>query len=402
MFPFFNDKTATFSVIAKTFYGLEEVLAKELFALGAKDIEVLNRSVIFDGDLSLLYRANLHLRTALRLIVPFYTFRIRNEQDIYDELVALPWHEQLTDEQTFAIDIVSSSPLIKNSHYAMHLAKDAIADQIRRQRETRPSVDTKNPTLRINLHIFKNECTLSLDSTGESLHKRGYRLESNEAPMNEVLAAGLIMLSGWQRDSHFVDAMCGSGTILIEAAMYAHRIAPANARLDFDFMQWPNFDQALWDKTKEESENEELDEFEHYILGSDISERNIQISRQNLKRAGLLGKVSLMCQDIADFEPPQGEPGVCVMNPPYGERMHTSSVENLFRTLGDRFKKYFQGYTVWLISSDELAFKSIGLKPKQKIPLFNGALECRFQSYELYEGKFLKPESPKEEEEETQ
>ncbi|TAF34477.1 MAG: class I SAM-dependent RNA methyltransferase [Cytophagales bacterium] len=402
MIAFLADKKPQFSIIAKTFFGLEDVLARELFDLGASDVEVLNRSVIFEGSLEVLYKANLHLRTALRLIVPFYTFRVRDEQDIYDELVTLPWHDYLTADQSFAVDVVINTPLIKHSQYAMHLAKDAIVDEIREKTGARPSVDLKTPHLRLNLHVFKDVCTLSLDSTGDSLHKRGYRQETNEAPINEVLAAGMVLLSGWQRDCDFIDPMCGSGTILIEAAQYAHRIAPAQARMDFDFMKWPNYDEALWLKIKEEADNNELEEFDHYILGSDISERNINICKQNVRRAGLQGKISLFRKDFLEFEPPQTERGVCVMNPPYGERMATDEIENFYKSIGDTLKKKFKGYKAWLICSNEFALKHVGLKAKDRMTLYNGALECKYHSYELYEGSYQKPSSSDESGAETE
>lgn len=371
-------------LIIKTLAGLEEVLAEEFRALGAESVVVGKRAVEGEGDLRLLYRANLELRTALRVLRPIYMFTADDEGAFYNLLLEYNWSEVMDVDDTFAIDAVTYSKVFTHSQYIALKTKDAIADWFRARSGRRPSVDVERPNLRFNVHVAGNQVTVSLDSSGESLHKRGYREETGPAPINEVLAAGLVLLSGWKKDSAFIDPMCGSGTIPIEAALYAWNIPPQWYRDDFAFMRWSNFDPMLWASVRTAA-RDAMTTFSHSILGYDKNYRAIQAAEANAKKARLEGKVRFERRRFETLVPP-AEKGIIVMNPPYDARLEERNIEGLYQMIGDRLKQAFRGYTAWIISANMEAMKSLGLRTSRRIPLFNGPLECRFVQVELYEG----------------
>jgi putative N6-adenine-specific DNA methylase len=370
--------------VAKTFQGLEPVLAKELETLGAWNIKILKRAVSFDASKVLLYKANLHLRTALRILQPLTTFTANSEEDLYKSVKAFDWSHFLNPDQTLAIDAITYSDIFKNSKYVSLKTKDAIADQFRERTGKRPSVDIENPTLLINVHIAQNKVTLSLDSSGESLNRRGYRTGEHPSPINEVLAAGMILMTGWDGKEPFIDPMCGSGTFVLEAAMIAANIAPNLKRKAFGFTRWNNFDAELWAKIKSDAEAM-IKTPEAKISGSDISLQSIDIARQSALDYGLKQYIHFEKMAFDELKP-YGKKGIVVMNPPYGERLKTRDIVQLYIGIGDQLKRNFSGYDAWVISSNIEALKLIGLKPEAKYTLFNGALECRFVKFSLYEG----------------
>jgi putative N6-adenine-specific DNA methylase len=376
-----------FKMIAKTIFGLEEVLSTELQRLGARNVEVHNRAVSFTGDKGFMYKANLCLRTALRVLVPIETFKVTDEKSLYDSIQAINWEDYIDVTDTIAIDTVLNSELFTHSQYLSQKAKDAVVDQFRAKHGERPSVDLDRPTLRINLHIFQDTCSVSLDSSGESLHKRGYRDKTNLAPLNEVLAAGLVLLSGWDKRSTFIDPMCGSGTILIEAALIANNIPPGYYREEYGFERWKKFmpfDEELYNTIFDSAINK-ITNLEQKIVGGELSPNVAKKAKENIKHAKVDDIVSIKNCDLKDFEVPPGR-GVVIINPPYGERMDKDNIEELYKMMGDTFKKSFSGYDCWILSSNMEAFKHVGLRPSRKIVLFNGQLECRFMKYEMYQG----------------
>lgn len=368
----------------KTFAGLEQALAGELTALGAENVQTGNRAVECTGDLTLLYRANYCLRTALRILVPIRSFQARHDNTLYRQVQKIDWETYLGLEDTFAVDATVHSPHFRHSKYAALRTKDAIVDQFRRKTGQRPNVDTQTPTLRIHLHISNENCIISLDSSGDALYKRGYRTDSLEAPINEALAAGLILCSGWQRDCPLIDPMCGSGTIPIEAALYAYNLPPQIARRQFGFMNWRDFDAGLWQNVRETALAAATD-FSYPIYGFDKNFQAIRISQHNALAAHLEGKIIFERKVFEKLEPPVEE-GLIIMNPPYDERLAEDNIEALYQSIGDRLKQAFSGFEAWIISSNTAALKKVGLRPSQKLTLFNGPLECKFQKYELYRG----------------
>lgn len=376
-----------FKMIAKTIFGLEEVLSTELLRLGAKNIEVHNRAVSFTGDLGFMYKANICLRTALRILVPIKTFTITDEKSLYAAIQDINWDDYMNVTDTLAIDTVLNSDLFTHSQYLSQKAKDAIVDQFRVKYNERPSVDLDRPTLRIHLHVFKDTCTVALDSSGESLHKRGYRDKTNLAPLNEVLAAGMILLSGWDKRTTFIDPMCGSGTILIEAALIANNIPPGYYREAYGFESWNKFlpfDETLYNLIFD-SAIDKITNHSQQILGGELSPNVTKKAKENIKNAKVDDIVSVKNCDIVDFEAPAGR-GVVIINPPYGERMVKDNIEELYKSIGDTFKKKFSGYDCWILSSNIEAFKHVGLRPSRRITLFNGQLECKFMKFEMYQG----------------
>lgn len=368
----------------KTFAGLEEPLAEELAALGATAIEPGNRIVTAEGDLETLYRINYACRTALRVLVPIHHFRATHERRLYSKIRQIDWTEHLDVDQTLAVDAVTYSRHFRHSKYVALKTKDAIVDQFRDRFQRRPNVDVRQPDLRIHVHVSNDLCTVSLDSSGESLHKRGYRVDTVEAPINEVLAAGMVLLSGWQADRTFIDPMCGSGTILTEAALIAANIPPQRQRRHFGFQTWKNYDKRLWQSVKEQAEAGSRS-VEVPILGFDRDFTAVKISHQNIMAAELSGSIQVERQKFEKLEPPPG-PGLVMMNPPYDERMTEADIQAFYQMIGDQLKQSFAGYEAWLISSNSKALKSIGLRASRRLILFNGPLECRFLKYELYEG----------------
>lgn len=391
---------ATFLMLAKTFKGLEEVLAKELIELGANDVQLERRAVSFRGDKALLYRANLCLRTASRILVPIVEAtltpkkkNIAPEDLLYEAVKRVEWSRYMSVENTFAIDATVYSDTFRNSRFVTYRVKDAIADYWMEHADKRPSVAVEAPDILINVHIAKEHLTLSLDSSGESLHKRGYRVANTEAPINEALAAGMLLMAGWKGQSDFYDPMCGSGTLLIEAALIARNIAPGVFRQAFAFEKWPDFDAELWSDIYNDDSQEH--EFTHKIYGSDASFYAIQQAAKNIKSAGVQKDVELKqirmeeIKAITNNQSPLTNPSPLVMlNPPYGERLKSNKeMEDLYSAIGSTLKHQFAGATAWIISSNDAAMKCIGLKPSRKVRLLNGELDCQFNRYDLFQGK---------------
>lgn len=374
-----------FKMMAKTMAGLEDILAEELIALGANNLEIGKRAVSFEGDLALLYRANICCRTALRILKPVYTFKARTTDEIYKKVKAMNWFEHLTEESTFAIDAVTFSDLFTHSKFVAYRVKDAIADYFTQRADKRPSVDVANPDLLINFHIAHDTCTLSFDSSGESLHKRGYKTEQTEAPLNEVLAAGILLKSGWKGQSVLIDPMCGSGTFLVEAALIALNIPPGIYRKNFAFEKWKNFDKELFSLIYNDDANEK--EFDYKIYGSDISAEAIKISRQNIANAGLQKYIELTTMPFEDYQSAPALKGFLITNPPYGERLKPDNLDNLYSMIGERLKHVFAGYKAGILSHKKEHFNKIGLKPSAKFPLKNGSLDCELRCYDIFQGK---------------
>lgn len=369
-----------FEMTAKTFYGLEPILVQELEALGAQQVKALNRAVSFVGDQEMMYRANLWCRTALRILKPIAKFRAVNEIQLYRSVQRIDWTRLMGLDDTFAIDATVRSDIFTHSQYVGLKVKDAIADQFRQRTGARPSVDVENPTLLVNVHLMGEDCIISLDSSGESLSRRGYRKQQEAAPLNEVLAAGLIALSGWKGDKPFMDGMCGSGTLLIEAGMMATDRAPGLKRR-FGFMGWADFDERLWMRLVGEAAMR-VRPAAHPIVGSDISESAVEVAIANATRAGLEEELRISRMDFFERQPPKG-PGVAILNPPYGERIG-ENVDELYAQMGDQFKKAYKGYQVWMISSNREALKKVGLRASRRLTVFNGALECRFMCFDIF------------------
>ncbi|NML66584.1 hypothetical protein HHL22_15355 [Hymenobacter sp. RP-2-7] len=374
---------------ATTQFGLEDVLADELRQLGATIDYVGSRAVEFQGSQRLLYEAVLWSRTAMRLLRPFADFDAPDERALYDEVYAIDWLRYLQPDQTFAITAVVNKSSFEHSLYVAQLTKDAIVDQLRERTGRRPSIDTKNPDIRIHLRMLENEVILSLDAAGDSLHRRGYRQGTNEAPLNEVLAAGLVLLSGWDQQSPLIDPFCGSATILTEAGLLAQRMAPGLFHQGkFGFENWPDFDAALWQQVQQEAAAQRLDEPQAYLAGSDLDPRVIEQAKANVAAAGLDECIRLAVRDVRDARPPQNQPpGVLLTNPPYGERIgEEAQMDALYKTLGDTLKTNFQGYEAYVFTGNLEAAKRIGLKATRRLPLFNGPIDCRLLKYELYGG----------------
>lgn len=371
--------------IAKTLAGLEPVLADELRALGASGIRPLKRAVAFDGDTRMLYRANYELRTALRILVPIHSFPAYNERNYYAAIREIDWSEYMGVGDTLAVDAVAVGEVFRHSQYVGLMTKDAIVDQFRDRYQRRPDVNTVAPTLRINVHVQGTHCDISLDASGDSLHRRNYRRDTVEAPLNEVLAAGMILLSGWNGKGPFVDPMCGSGTLPIEAAMLATRTPPQQKREGFGFFRWPDFSQKLWRSVKEEADGR-IQPFEFPIVASDKDNRARNATSINVMSAGLEDVVQIEKTPFEKLLPPGDVPGTLIANPPYDERLKMEDIVAFYKSIGDQLKQHWPGWDAWLISSNRDALKHIGLRASRKITLFNGALECSFQKFELYEG----------------
>ena len=374
-----------FTMIAKTLAGLEDVLAEELIGLGANNLEIGLRMVSFEGSTELLYKANIFCRTALRILKPIHTFKAKNPDEIYAEIKKIDWTSYLDVKNTFAIDSVVFSDIFSHSKFVTYRVKDGIVDFFTEKTGNRPSISTSNPDLMINIHIAHDKCTLSLDSSGESLHKRGYREEQTEAPLSEVLAAGMILKTGWKGESDFVDPMCGSGTILIEAALIARNIPPGVYRSSFAFEKWNDFNKDLFEHIYNDDSAER--EFKYKIYGSDILGKAIAIASKNVKNAGLSGDIVLSVQSISQYNEAPAPAGLLVTNPPYGERLKSNDIQTLYESIGERLKHVFTGYTAWILSTKKEYFNMIALKPAKKIQLVNGALDCEFRKYEIFAGK---------------
>ena len=376
-----------FSMIAKTFKGLEEVLAQEIAAIGGNDIELGRRAVTFRGDKAVLYRANLWLRTASRVLVPIATFRADDADAVYAEAKKIEWEQLMDLTTTFSIDATVYSETFRHSRYVTYKVKDAIADRFNELFGKRPSVRVTEPDMYINVHIADRTVTISLDSSGESLHKRGWRVAQTDAPINEALAAGMLMLAGWKGQSDFYDPMCGSGTLLIEAALIALNIPPGIFRKHFAFENWKDFNKDLFETISEDDSDER--EFTHHLYGSDAGYYAVQAALKNIRSAGVQKYIDVKQIRIEEIKHEQGTPdALVVINPPYGERLaQDKDVLRLYADIGKALKFQFTGATAWIISSNEDALKCIGLKPSRKIHLMNGELDCLYNCYELFQGE---------------
>lgn len=374
-----------FELIAKTFQGLEEVLAQELTELGASNIEIGRRMVSFTGDKAMMYRANFCLRTAIRILKPIKHFSAKTADEVYEAVKSIEWENYLDNMSSFAVDAVVFSNEFRHSKFVAYKVKDAIVDYFREKTGNRPSVRINNPDVSFNIHVAEDQCTLSLDSSGESLHRRGYRQEQVEAPLNEVLAAGMILMTGWRGECDLIDPMCGSGTIPIEAALIARNIAPGVFRKEFGFEKWKDFDQELFDSIYNDDSQER--DFNHKIYGYDNNPKANEIATHNVKAAGVTKDVILKIQPFQQFEQP-AEKSIIITNPPYGERISSGDLLDLYQMIGERLKHAFTGNDAWILSYRDECFDQIGLKPSVKIPLFNGALECQFRKYQLFDGKY--------------
>lgn len=373
-----------FKMLAKTMYGFEDILATELKNLGAINVETGVRSVSFEGDKGFMYKANLSLRTAIKILKPVKSFRIKNEADLYDHIYKMDWAQYMTYNNTFAIDATVNSDQYNHSLFMALKTKDAIADKFRNTDGKRPDVDLKHPDLRINLHIQRDECTVSLDSSGQSLHHRGYRTATNIAPINEVLAAGMLLLSGWDGQCDFLDPMCGSGTIPVEAAMIACNI-PANInRKEFSFEKWNDFDGNLFEKIIESCLSKTR-EFHYKIYGYDKAPSAVWKAKDNVKNANLNDYIIIDDKDFFKTEKLTDGKLHMVFNPPYGERLNIE-MESFYKQIGDTLKQSYPGTDAWFITANMDALKHVGLRPSRKIKIYNGKLEAKLVKYVMYEG----------------
>ena len=374
-----------FEMVAKTFQGLEDVLRDELISLGAENVEIGRRMVSFEGDLEVMYKANLCCRTALRILRPIEKFTAYTPDELYDTVREIEWEKYMTPDTTFAIDSTVNSEDFTHSKFVTYRVKDGIVDHFRDTAGTRPSIRVTGADLLFNVHIIDDRITISLDSSGEPLSKRGYRVAQTEAPINEVLAAGIIMKTGWRGDCNFADPMCGSGTFLIEAALIAANINPGIYRQGFAFEKWPDFDRELFESIYNDDSAER--EFAFKIYGGDIDPEAVQIARKNIKSAQVDDMIELSCRPFADWTE-RLDAGVMVMNPPYGQRLKPEDIEELYRGIGTCLKRNFPGWHAWIIGLDGDDFDNIGLKPSMKIPMLNGSLECSLREYVLFDGSY--------------
>jgi len=376
-----------FLMLAKTFKGLEEVLAQELVELGANNVQIQRRAVSFTGDKRMLYTANFCLRTASRVLLPIATFKAKKADEIYEQVKTIDWAQYMTSKTTFQIDATVYSDLFHHSQFITYRVKDAIADWWMEHEGVRPNVRLTDPDLYINLHIAGDSITLSLDSSGESLHKRGYRVANTQAPINEALAAGMLLLAGWKGQSDIYDPMCGSGTLLIEAALIARNIAPGIYRKGFAFEKWANFDADLFEDVYSDDSRER--DFTHKIYGSDAGFYAVQTATKNVQSANLQHDIEIKQIRIEELRLAEKntEGALVMMNPPYGERLsQDKNVLRLYQDIGSTLKHQFSGATAWIISSNEEALKCVGLRPAKRIRLMNGDLDCLFNQYVLFSG----------------
>lgn len=373
-----------FELIAKTFQGLEEVLAQELIELGADNVQIGRRMVSFSGDKEMMYRANFCLRTAVRILKPIKHFKATDADAVYNEVRSIDWSQFLDVNTTFAVDTVVFSDEFRHSKFVAYKVKDAIVDYFRDTTGDRPNISISNPDIRLNMHIAGDVATLSLDSSGDSLHLRGYRVASVEAPINEVLAAGLIKLSGWDMKSNFVDPFCGSGTILIEAALMARNIYPGVFRKQYGFEKWPDFDADLFERIYNDDSQER--DFDFKLMGFDLNHHAVEAARANAKNAGVADIVEVEQRDIRDFQQPEGK-AIMITNPPYGERLKPEDLYEVYSILGTQLKRNFLGGEAHVISYKEDLFREIGMRPSLKTPLYNGSLDCELRKYVIFDGK---------------
>lgn len=374
-----------FPMSAKTSFGFEDLLVEELVKVGATNLKKGTRIVHFEGDMETMYKANLYSRLSLRILKPIKSFPAGNEQQLYDEIKKIDWSQYMSERDSLAVDAVTSYSNLTHTLYISLKTKDAIVDQFRDKTGVRPDVDLRFPKVRINIHIHQNIASVSLDSSGDSLHKRGYRTQQGEAPLNETLAAGMIMLSKWDQSSNFTDLMCGSGTIVIEAALMARNIAPGIFRKEFGFERWNDYDADLWRSLLDEAKANEKSSLDFKITGIDRSHQAIRNAQENAKEAGVLNDIDFHAMPFEDYTPKESKQTI-VTNPPYGGRITDDDLFNLYKTIGDQLKLKYEGSNAWILTANRDAAKNIGLHPSAKIQLYNGALECRMLKYELYRG----------------
>jgi putative N6-adenine-specific DNA methylase len=368
---------------AKTLKGLEDVLVNELRSIGASDVEPVNRGVNFSGSVAMMYKANLYLRTALRILLPVARFKAADEDELYRKIKAIDWSQYMSYKNSFAVDAVTFSRLFRNNHFVELRTKDAIVDQFRENTSFRPVVDLKNAEIRINVHVQETFITVSLDSSGESLHKRGYRKEMHPATLSEVLAAGLVQLTGWKADQPLINPMCGSGTIAIEAAMIAADIYPGITGRTYGFQQWPDYDRRLFESLLEAMPQPKS--LSHPVIATDMDQEAIRITKANARFLGMDKMLVIKRMDFLDATT-MDVPATIVMNPPYGERLEVKNIEALYEGIGGVLKHKFPGSSAWLFTANMAAAKYIGLKPEKKFTLYNGQLECRYINYTLFKG----------------
>ena len=372
------------TLVATTISGLEVVLAEELRRLGAFDVQVLRRAVSFQGTMELVYRANLWCRTAFHILRLITSFPVTRQQDLYDHLREVPWEDWMEADQTLAVHAVAHNAVITHTRFAEQLSKDAIVDRFRAKTGRRPSVDLDSPFLQVHIHLAGDSCEVLIDSSGDSLHKRGYRTATGLAPLNEVLAAGLICLSGWDGITPFFDPMCGSGTLLIEAALIALNIPPGSFRKEFIFRNWPDYQEKVWRETASSSKAPEAFP-PRPIHGSDHSERMVRVAKENIAHAGLANVLTVSRRDFRQSDPPFTA-GTLITNPPFGQRLPVDNLYGQYKQIGDILKNRYAGWSAWILASDKQALKFLGLKPSRKITVFNGPLECKFVNFEVFEG----------------
>lgn len=368
---------------AKTLKGFEQILASELKELGASEVKPVNRGVNFSGSMSLLYKANFCLRTALRILMPVARFRVHNEDLLYRKIRAIDWSAYMSYKNSFAIDAVTFSKVFRNNHYVELKVKDAIADQFREKTSLRPSVDLKNADIRINVHVQDTQFTISLDSSGESLHRRGYRKHSHEASLSEVLAAGMVLMTGWKGKEPLYNPMCGSGTIALEAAMIATQLYPGITGRTYSFQNWPDYDPILFERMLE-SLPEPVDLMVP-VIATDIDPEAVRMTKNNARGIDMDKQLTVRKEDFLHSEPSQGE-GLVIINPPYGERLETENLNKFYGDMGSVLKHQYAGSTAWVFSANREAVKYLGLKPGKKLTLYNGPLECSFLKYTMFSG----------------
>ena len=370
--------------VAKTYAGMEEILKEELTALGATNCQIGTRAVEFEGDMAMMYRANYFCRYALRILWQVHEFTFRDNKQFYEQIFKFPAERLMDADNTLAFSVTMSGSMFRTPLFAAQLAKDAVCDRFRDKFDQRPSVDKESPDVQFHLHIYNNHAALFLDSSGESLHKRGYRVSTHPAQISEVVAAAMVKLSGWHGECDLIDPMCGSGTLLIEAAMQALNIPAGFFREHYGFERWKNFDHRLWQRVTDEADIH--DDVPVNFYGSDISARFLGMAEANVKAARLSDFIRLFRKAMRDTQPKR-TPATLIFNPPYGERLDMEEIDNFYKEIGDTLKQNYAGCTAFIISSNMQAIKHIGLHPSKKTPLYNGALECKFLRYDLYAGK---------------
>lgn len=375
---------AKFNFVATTFFGLEDILAREIEEKGGEEIRKYRRAVSFRGGISLMYKMNFTLRTAVRILWKVKHIKLKSEKDLYNGVYSVPWEDLFSPGKSIAVQSAVNSSFYNNSHFVALKVKDAIVDRFRDKKGRRPDVDIENPDVLINVHIHESNVDISLDSSGEPLFKRGYRISGYQAPLNEVLAAGMIKMTGWNGDSDFIDPMCGSGTLSTEAAMIAKNIPPQILRKSFAFSNWLNYDEVLFRRMVEN--NMVSKEFNHRIIASDISAEAVSITRNNIEKALLEDIIDVRKADFFDTRP-SGSEGLILINPPYGERISVARLSEFYKKIGDHLKQNYQGYNAWVLSSNLEALKQFGLKPGKKIDLLNGKIKCKYLNFELFGGK---------------